>query len=188
MGRNEWESALKLSTIWRMGDIRNLAVLNLSNDLDSVDKILLGQAYGLPNWLLAGCNELAEREKPITTPEIQRLGADKVARLCQLREAGIRASFIPATACHGSKCRSKTTDRFQRADERYNYDRDIRSLFSQELSGAESVGNTVVALGNAPLQSSCIDNDPTVSRILPSVRNEHFYMESIVFSVRCYQI
>jgi hypothetical protein len=51
-----------------MGDIREITIKELGKEMadtgmESADKILLSQAYGVPNWLpvLAGYKKLSER-------------------------------------------------------------------------------------------------------------------------------
>jgi hypothetical protein len=176
MGRNEWESALKLSMIWGMSDVRNVAIENLADDIDSMDRILLGQAYGVPDWLLSGCKTLAERDEPISGQEGRRLGPDIAVKLCQIREAGIKASIQPAP----SQARCK--NHFKAATEKYDYEDRIRSLFSEELADAEATSRTMV--GTARLESQHIDQNSEVPLNSQPEQNVRFYMECIVFLVR----
>ncbi|KIM82521.1 hypothetical protein PILCRDRAFT_820381 [Piloderma croceum F 1598] len=174
MGPDAWQSALKLSTLWGMGDIRNMAMESLpADDLDSVDRILLGQAYGVSDWLLSGYKSLAERESTISGQEGQRLGSDTVARLCEVREAGIKASFRPVPSQSRAEVYSKV------GKSKYDYVSHIRSLFSEELAGAAVSRIT----SRAVFKSQCIDGNPAGSVDSQSVRNGRFYMECIVFLV-----
>jgi hypothetical protein len=176
MDRNAWESALKLSTLWGMWDIRNMAIRGLADDLDSVDRILLGQAYGVPEWLLSGCTALAERETIISGQEGRRLGPDTTARLYEVREASIKASVQPAS----SQSRYKGYFKVQVAMGEYDYKSHIQSLFAQELAAA-AVSRIVI---RAVVESQRMDGNPAGSVNSQPVRNERFYMECIVFLVR----
>lgn len=180
MGRDEWESVLTLSKILGMGGIRDMALQQLPKYMDSVDKVLLGQKCWVPSWLFEGYKELVRRTESISGPEGRRLGADMSAGICEIREAGIRACFRPVGS---SGRRGNCRDHYVRTTEphRHSYDDHIRSLFSSELADAES-GRDTTLLGSARLQSSRVDNDP---RILRPSRNELFYMDSIIFLVRC---
>jgi hypothetical protein len=152
-----------------------MAIKSLADDLDSVDRILLGQAYGVPEWLLSGCKALAEREATISGREGRRLGPDTVAGLCEVREAGIKASFRSAPS------QSRTKGYFNVGKPKYDYASHIRSLFSQELADAEAASNRVVI--RAVVESQRIDGDPAGSVNSQSVRNGKFYMECIIFLV-----
>lgn len=59
---------------------------------DSVDKIVLGKMYSVANGLFDGYNELVKRETTISAEEGERLGGNIVARLCRLREQGIKTA------------------------------------------------------------------------------------------------
>jgi hypothetical protein len=170
MGRNEWESVLKLSTIWGMGDIRDMAIEMLTMGLNSVDKILLGQAYGVPNWLLNGCGELAERDETISGAEGRMLGPDIVAGLCQVREASIKAWF---------EKHNRTL--FRRATGRYDFEGHVQTLFVRELADAEKISNSIA---DTRSQSLLVDNCASAKAIPNPARNWKYYMESIVFLVR----
>jgi hypothetical protein len=159
-----------------MSDIRDMAIQNLAKDLDSVDRILLGKAYGLSDWLLAGCKGLTEREETISGPEGRRLGPDTVAGLCQIREAGIKASVQPGSTS------SRHRGYFKIAEEQYNYENRIRQVFCQEFANAETAGN--IPVSTARLQPWPIDKNLAASANSQPVRNERFYMEDIIFLVR----
>jgi intein-encoded DNA endonuclease-like protein len=156
-----------------MRDIRNMAIESLADDLDSVDRILVGQAYGVKDWLLSGYKALAEREATISGQEGQRLGPNTVARLCEVRETGIKASF------RLSQSRAKVY--FKVGKSKYDYASHIRSLFSKELAEADVNGFNAI-LGTA-LEWQ-FDGNPAASVNSQSVRNERFYIECIVFLVR----
>jgi hypothetical protein len=172
MGRDEWESALKLSTVWGMTEIRDLAIGKLADDLGFVDKILLGQEYGVAEWLLDGCKGIAEREKSLTGSEIRLLGPETAAKLWEARETGIEARFeqAPYSRFYSNLYRIATG--------RYNYEKCIRKLFTQELADAEEAGRNVGISQSHYADESSV---PTLSS--PPVQNERFYMNCIIFQV-----
>ncbi|KAJ7631367.1 hypothetical protein DFH06DRAFT_1005234, partial [Mycena polygramma] len=61
MAKNDWISALKLSTLWYFLDARDLAIkqLNDRGDIGSVERILLARQYDVASWLRRGYTDLA---------------------------------------------------------------------------------------------------------------------------------
>jgi len=167
MDRNAWESALKSSTLWGMCDIRSMAIKSLEDDLDSVDKILLGQAYGVLDWLLSGYNTLVKRDRTISGQEGRSLGPDTTAKLHEIREAGIKAD-VPIRTSQSRYKGFKVP--------MYDYEFHTQSLFSQEL--ADAAVSKIRAV-----ESQRIDGNPAGSVNSQSVQNGQFYMECIVFLV-----
>jgi hypothetical protein len=154
-----------------MGDIREMIIKELAKrmadtGMESADKIVFGQAYGVPNWLLAGYKELAERGTPISRTEGQKLGGNTVAGLCQVREAA------------KERKRSRATFGQPQYEDIYDYEAHIRREFAQELGNAG-----MPASAGTRLLST--DNSAHVPLNFIPVRNEKFYMENIVFLVRC---
>jgi hypothetical protein len=69
LGRSEWESTLKLSTLWELGDLRALAIQNLSKiEMREVDQITLGKEYRVAGWLVKGYTKLAKRDNTSAKP------------------------------------------------------------------------------------------------------------------------
>ena len=149
-----------------------MAIRSLEDDLDSVDKISLGQAYGVPDWLLSGYNTLVKRDRTISGQEGRRLGPDTTAGLHEIREAGIKASVHPIKT---SQSRYKGYLKVAM----YDYESHIQSLFSQELADA-AVSRIVI---RTVVESQPIDGNPAGFVNSQSVRNGRFYMECIVFLV-----
>jgi hypothetical protein len=149
-----------------MKDVREMAIKEIANTImDSVDKILLGQAYGVPDWLFAGYKELVQRDECISRGEGQRLWGNTVAGLCQVREAAREA----ALAKRGVRVKH------------YNYDGHIRRKFKRELENANAK-ETFALRGTKRLY---IGGSPQASPRSPTVRSQRYYMESIIFLVRC---
>ncbi|KIM71307.1 hypothetical protein PILCRDRAFT_830429 [Piloderma croceum F 1598] len=75
LGRSEWESTLKLSTLWELRDLRTLAIQNLSKiEMREVDQITLGMEYRVADWLVKGYTKLAQRDNTISEDEGDILG------------------------------------------------------------------------------------------------------------------
>jgi hypothetical protein len=171
LGRSEWESILKLSTLWELGDLRALAIQNLSKiEMREVDQITLGKEYRVADWLVKGYTKLAERDNTISEDEGEILGPKWVILLFQVREAGIKGRFVKAAK---SKYRSYTL-------EAYDYENAIRPVFAQQLTDAEPVSESVDPTICPSMQS---DGCPSASLSLQPKRNITFYMESVIFLV-----
>jgi len=142
---SRWEYALELSTVCDMGDIREMTIKELAKEMadtgiEAADKILLGQAYGVPNWLISGYKELAERGTPISRTEGQKLRGNTVAGLCQVREAA------------KERKRSRATFGQPQYEDIYDYEAHIRREFAQELGNAgmpASAGTRLLSTDNS---------------------------------------
>ena len=75
MTQTDWMSVLRLSTMWELLDIRELAIKGLSKtNMIPVDKILLARECKVPDWLIVGYEEIAKRTETITDADAERLG------------------------------------------------------------------------------------------------------------------
>jgi len=83
--KEEWVSALKLSTIWNMTKIRQYAIHCLSTKvtLSPIEKILLARAHRVGAWLDEGVTNLANRDFNLspTLEDLATLGWETVARI-----------------------------------------------------------------------------------------------------------
>ena len=87
-----WKSALKLSTMWEVKGVRDLAIKNLDK-LDAIDMIILGTEYHITNWLLNGCFRLIMRNHGPTKEECNLLGIGFAVQIYGLREHRDISSF-----------------------------------------------------------------------------------------------
>ena len=76
---------MKLSTMWEVTTIRDLAIRNL-NKLGEVDMILLGTEYRVSQWFINGCFRLITRNGGPTEEESNLLGIAFVVQIYGLRE------------------------------------------------------------------------------------------------------
>jgi len=83
--KEEWVSALKLSTIWNMTKIRQYAIHWLSTNvtLSLIEKILLGRAHRVGAWLDEGVTSLATCDFNLspTLEDLATLGWETAARI-----------------------------------------------------------------------------------------------------------
>ncbi|KAK7024958.1 hypothetical protein R3P38DRAFT_3269706 [Favolaschia claudopus] len=93
MTKEEWVSVLKLASKWFFVDLRELAIYALSNrdDVQSVERIVWGRQYDVPDWLRKGYTELGCRpDSSITEDEARIIGWEAAFRLIQARESAMR--------------------------------------------------------------------------------------------------
>ncbi len=71
-----WLDALKLSNMWRLINIRNIAIRQLSNreDMSFTDKIVWGRCYKVVDWMIAGYSGLIDRGDVLSLDEGVRIG------------------------------------------------------------------------------------------------------------------
>ncbi|KAF8586649.1 hypothetical protein K439DRAFT_1615021 [Ramaria rubella] len=85
-GEAEWMSVLSLADKWQMSNILNLALENLRDIVPATTKILFGQRYDYPSWVLDGFVALCAREHSITEEEGQEIGMDNLIKCAKVRE------------------------------------------------------------------------------------------------------
>lgn len=84
----EWTSVLRLSTQWKLNDVRELAIYKMYFlDIDPIEKIHLSQRFDIAEWQAQACQELVERKTALTAEEAQRIGLETAVQIFQLREA-----------------------------------------------------------------------------------------------------
>ncbi|KAJ7742861.1 hypothetical protein B0H16DRAFT_1562591 [Mycena metata] len=87
MTKEDWISVLKLSTLWRLLDIRALAIERLEADSrvqHTTEGILLGRKYHIAGWLRAGYQALAQ--EGLTLQDAEVIGWETATRIYALRE------------------------------------------------------------------------------------------------------
>ncbi|RXW23166.1 hypothetical protein EST38_g2703 [Candolleomyces aberdarensis] len=84
--KDEWLIILELSTLWRFHEFRKLAKEHLDPQLnDPVERIVLGRAAYVPNWVSDGYESLVTRQECINEDESERIGHLTTVRLYILR-------------------------------------------------------------------------------------------------------
>jgi hypothetical protein len=143
MTTEEWESVLKLSTMWDFRETRKLAIRELSKDgmMDLTMKVGLARQYKVPDWLIEGYEGLIKREKTISDTEAEQLGLLTVARLFRIREesiARIPRKRIRTLGDGWNSCEFyEESGPFNRAD--CHCEEDIRRQFLEELKEVAEV-------------------------------------------------
>ncbi|KAF8068010.1 hypothetical protein FPV67DRAFT_1356536, partial [Lyophyllum atratum] len=93
---DEWASVLKLSTMWKMLDIRRMAINHLTAapmsladriaGLDPIERAVLARKYDVAEWLRAAFFELVRRPERVSVDEARTLGLETAIGLCGTRE------------------------------------------------------------------------------------------------------
>ncbi|KAK0486341.1 hypothetical protein IW261DRAFT_792372 [Armillaria novae-zelandiae] len=87
---DSWMSILRLSSLWRMGDLRSNAIEHLTLRLGSISpiaRILLGRKYSVAHWISSGCVDLAKREDAISLEEAGKIGLETALLIQHVRES-----------------------------------------------------------------------------------------------------
>ena len=93
-----WKSTLKLSTMWEVIALRDLAIRNL-NQLDAIDMIILGSEYRVSQWFITGCTKLIMRNHGPTEEEGNLLGIGFVVQIYGLRERMLLLRITKGSGC-----------------------------------------------------------------------------------------
>ncbi|KAK0241235.1 hypothetical protein EDD85DRAFT_818140 [Armillaria nabsnona] len=90
-GKNQWISVLRLSTMWHLSDIRQLAIKYLQQDakLDAVERVVLAKAYSVSLWLRTGYLSLVKRAQPLSVEEAEQIGFQSAIQVYQVREDAV---------------------------------------------------------------------------------------------------
>lgn len=123
---NQLTSVMKLSRLWLMKAVHEAAraiVLNISTGSSVSQRVLIAREYSFPQLLQKCCQELVDREPPISLEEATCLGLSTTFELIKLREERLRLSAAahptapPAPEKATSKYgKSSNLSFFERAD------------------------------------------------------------------------
>jgi len=84
----QWIATLDLATKWEFGDIRELAIKQLSEcKIEPIDKIVFKHKYGIQRqWAYRAYIELCSRRLPLTPAEAKQLGIETSMLIAEARE------------------------------------------------------------------------------------------------------
>ncbi|PPQ88956.1 hypothetical protein CVT25_005055 [Psilocybe cyanescens] len=101
LSTSEWTSVLKLSTQWYFINLREVAISEIErlNELNLVEKILLGRKYRISSWMVEGFCGLVNNTESISDDEAIDIDSDYITtayKLYRMREYRIteRSPFI----------------------------------------------------------------------------------------------
>ncbi|KAG9221270.1 hypothetical protein CCMSSC00406_0008895 [Pleurotus cornucopiae] len=104
-----WESVLKLSTKWRLLDVRRYAIETMNTlNLSHGEMVRYGRDYRVSNWLIKGYLGFATRESPLDEGDVNDVfhgvslngGIHRLVRIATLRER--KEAFGTSTAPDGT--------------------------------------------------------------------------------------
>ncbi|KAG8895973.1 hypothetical protein FRB99_000234, partial [Tulasnella sp. 403] len=84
-----WSAALHLATMWDFERIRAYAISQIDDNYDHqdpLDRIDLAEKCRVAKWLHPAYVKLCERAEPMTGVDGRRLGYDRFAAICKIRE------------------------------------------------------------------------------------------------------
>ncbi|KAL0579627.1 hypothetical protein V5O48_002399 [Marasmius crinis-equi] len=85
LSKEQWISALKLSTCWMLDEARKLAITNI-NLSSFIEKVQLGRKFKVRKWVLDGLQGLASASNPLLPlKDLEGLGEGTAMRLLYLR-------------------------------------------------------------------------------------------------------
>ncbi|KAF5379189.1 hypothetical protein D9615_006037 [Tricholomella constricta] len=88
MSKDGWIAVLRLSSMWEMDKVRELAITNLtSSGMGSVEKIVLAKEFHVPQWLRSGYQELVNRQEMLSMEESERISYKSATGVFQVRES-----------------------------------------------------------------------------------------------------
>ncbi|KZV62172.1 hypothetical protein PENSPDRAFT_555171, partial [Peniophora sp. CONT] len=89
----EWESVLRLSTLWNFDSIRALAIDNIEPLASPLQKLVLGRSFDVPQWVQPALVSICMRKDPLTLAEGNLLSMADVIAIAAAREAVRQASL-----------------------------------------------------------------------------------------------
>ncbi|KAK0459207.1 uncharacterized protein EV420DRAFT_308675 [Desarmillaria tabescens] len=84
LSMDAWFSVMKLSSLWRLADTRNVAISHLTTllwKIDPVDRVILGRKYSVAQWLSSGYMDLVHRAELLTQEEAEKIGLDTALQI-----------------------------------------------------------------------------------------------------------
>ncbi|KAG5636044.1 hypothetical protein H0H81_009268 [Sphagnurus paluster] len=89
-----WIAVLKLSNMWEMDKVRELAITKLTAcTMDSIEKILLSREYHVPAWLRSGYQEFVDREAMLSDDDCQKISYRSATQIFRIREDKLRRQY-----------------------------------------------------------------------------------------------
>ncbi|KAJ7798185.1 hypothetical protein B0H14DRAFT_2907677 [Mycena olivaceomarginata] len=129
--KDHWISVLKLATLWRFLDIRNLAIRHLETQ-----GIILARKYHVAQWLRSGYEAFAQGYYLSMSPmDADMIGWETAAKIYRIREE--------------TACRHRENNNRGRSNDNPNpfADADVDGAFSEEFRRAEADSAEYVPIG-----------------------------------------
>ena len=81
----QWESVLRLSTLWDFASVRQLAITMIKPPT-SFDQLLLARAYSVLDWIGPALSALCERKEPLSLDEARKMSLEDIILVTTVRE------------------------------------------------------------------------------------------------------
>jgi len=152
MTREEWMSAMKLSTMWGFTEARSQSIQKLSElDISPAEKIVLGKKYHIPAWLKEGVDALIKSEEVMTREELLEnakiVGWETMAWVLRLRN-----SIARDTRCQSCRSTNRSQIYCCSCENLYNagatyksdldLDEEIKRDFLEDVGMSETAADT----------------------------------------------
>ncbi|KAF8341019.1 hypothetical protein F5887DRAFT_977789, partial [Amanita rubescens] len=84
----EWQSVLKLASLYEMAKVKTLAIDKMESLLINLPslQIHLARTYNIQKWLAPALYRLAQRTKPLGEEDVRLVGLSDSLKICALRE------------------------------------------------------------------------------------------------------
>ncbi|KAF8632457.1 hypothetical protein AX15_001888 [Amanita polypyramis BW_CC] len=94
----QWESVLKLSTLYEMAKVKAFSVEKMTPLLieSPTRQIYLSKTYDIKEWLALGVVRLANRTRPIDEEDVKIVGISDALKVCALREKRVQCGTCKA--------------------------------------------------------------------------------------------
>jgi len=96
----EWKSILELAHFWRFLELRKVAIFQLSDKMDAIDRIMLGRKFHVKDWFHSGCVELVMQSEAPSLLIVKSIGAATAVSIFHARESirkPMSQTYGPAT-------------------------------------------------------------------------------------------
>ncbi|KAK0241205.1 hypothetical protein EDD85DRAFT_392660 [Armillaria nabsnona] len=133
LSTDAWLSVIRLSSLWRLADTRNIAISRLTTllwKIDPVDRVMLGRKYSVAQWLSSGFIDLVHRVEMVSEEEAEKIGLETALQIQRVRETFLRTAYKVE--------QSNSRFYYQSNDTEPSFDRDkvknaVEKTFKKEL-------------------------------------------------------
>jgi hypothetical protein len=152
---DQWITALKTSTQFKIQELRVIAIGKLANELNALQKVELAIECGIEPWLTTAYMEFVTRRECISEEEEDRLGQSRTSNLFRVRHRQFQAT--PP----------------------YDVQSDIQNTFESEFATVATSDGSPVSYWQPNLRTAT-DSDAIH-------RDEKYYCIDIIFQVKLFE-
>jgi hypothetical protein len=93
----EWTDVLHLSFLWGVEHVRTAAIKAILPLASAVDKLVLGRAYEISDWIPGAYADVLERAEDLSVADIRRMNAEDIAAVARGRREARTERVRPRT-------------------------------------------------------------------------------------------